>query len=181
MTLNSIGFQLSWIMLVSADIPKPAKPRACALSAHAVRELLQAGPSCLNTVITAGSHLLLITGGGQGAIWGDGTVIHSAHPSAFICSLSLQHRGAFDVLIFFLNWGKIVVVVLCELFSEKMFYPNNSLHFGISPLLTLSFVHPENTCKRTFLEKKQKRQRRKTKSTKSLSQSSQVYHPKACI
>lgn len=126
MTLNSIGFQLSWIMLVSADIPKAAKHRACALSAQAVRELLQAGPSCLNTVIIAGSYLLLITGGRQGAIWGDGTATHSARPSlASICSLPLQHRGALTAnrcSYIFLKLGKKLLLLLFSLsFSVRCF------------------------------------------------------------
>lgn len=88
------------------------------------------------------------------------------------------------MFLYFFKTGKkiVVVVVLFEFFSE-MFYPNNSLHFGISPLLSVSFVHSENTLKEHFREKNKKaeKQRRKRMSTKSLSQSSQVYHPKVCI
>lgn len=34
---SMVGFQLSWIMLGSANSPKATKPRACALSAQAAK------------------------------------------------------------------------------------------------------------------------------------------------
>lgn len=172
-------------MLVSADIPKPAKPRACAVSAQAVRELLQAGPSCLNTVITAGSHLLLITGGRQGAIWGDSTVTHSAHPSlAFSCSLSLQHRGALTV-----NWCSYFSVTgwnfccCCSLWvvSVRRFFTLTPLSILVFLLCSLfpSFIQ-KSLVKDHFWEKKQKNKVGKKMSTKSLSLLKSIFQKPVC-
>lgn len=176
MTFNSIGFQLSWITLVSANMPKTAKPRACALSAQAAGWLFQAGPSCLKHSNHCRkpppvNHWRKAKGPSE-VIALRPILPAAAHPSLTSHLQPVPPMQKFsDVsntdrqlihLKFFKTGEKFVVVALFE-FSEKTVYPKNSLlswYFSFALSFLCSFIKHlwKNTSgKRSIKDKEEKK------------------------